>query len=55
MLLHSTQGHLVIIGGAVDLDGECKILKRFVDLAQGRNARIVVLTVASGEPREAGR
>lgn len=45
-------GHLVIIGGAVELEG--KIIETFVDLAGRRNARIVVMTVASGEPRESG-
>jgi cyanophycinase len=38
---------LVIIGGAEDRDAECAILRRFVELAGGPRARIVVTPVAS--------
>ncbi|NLN06342.1 MAG: cyanophycinase [Firmicutes bacterium] len=44
------KGHLVIIGGAEDKEGECEILKRFFALAGGRNARIAVLSTASTDP-----
>lgn len=50
-----SKGILVIIGGAADMSGECKILQRFIDLAQGNDARIVVMTVASGEPEKIGK
>src|SRR3954469_22457929 len=45
-------GHLVIIGGAEDRQGAKTILSRFVELAGGRDAKIVVLTAASAEPKE---
>src|SRR4051812_18265798 len=45
-------GHLVIIGGAEDRQGPKTILSRFVELAGGRDAKIVVLTAASAEPEE---
>jgi cyanophycinase len=46
------RGPLVIIGGAEDKTGDCEILRRFVDLAGGRNARISVIAVASEYPSE---
>ena len=49
-----TQGQLVIIGGAEDKEGDCKILREFVRRAGGVNARIVVMTVATELPREVG-
>ncbi|HZK25231.1 MAG TPA: cyanophycinase [Oscillospiraceae bacterium] len=42
-------GQLVIIGGAEDKEGECIILKRFLSLAGGRKARLVVLSTASAD------
>jgi cyanophycinase len=48
------RGPLVIIGGAEDREGDCKILRRFLELAGGKRAQIVVLTAATSEPREAG-
>ncbi len=47
-------GPLVIIGGAEDRQGPCSILAEFVRLSGGPKARLVVLTVASEHPREAG-
>lgn len=47
-------GNLVIIGGNEDKRGECLILRRFVDIAGGRQARIAVLTTATELPREVG-
>jgi cyanophycinase len=42
-----TAPRLVIIGGAEDRTGECVILRKFVSLAGGAAARIVVLPAAS--------
>jgi cyanophycinase len=46
---HSTaaHGHLVIIGGGEDRKHDKAILSRFVELAGGADARIVVITAAS--------
>jgi cyanophycinase len=52
--LPETHGQLVIIGGAEDREGECKILREFVRRAGGLHARIAVMTVATGLPREVG-
>lgn len=52
--LYSAPGALVIIGGAEDRDRDCKILRRFLQLSGGHQARIVVLTAGTSEPREAG-
>lgn len=49
-----SQGQLVIIGGAEDKEGDCKILREFVRRAGGVNAHIVVMTVATEMPREVG-
>lgn len=40
-------GHLVIIGGGEDRKHDMEILSRFVELAGGAEARIVVITAAS--------
>lgn len=40
-------GHLVIIGGSEDRQHDMQILSRFVELAGGAAARIVVITAAS--------
>ena len=50
----SQSGQLIIIGGAEDKEGECKILREFIRRAGGRNARIVVMTVATSLPGEVG-
>lgn len=47
-------GKLVIIGGAEDKEGDCKILREFVRLSGGMQAHIVVMTVATGLPGEVG-
>ncbi|WP_369797105.1 hypothetical protein [Kamptonema formosum] len=49
-----TRGPLVIVGGAEDKEGECKILREFVRRAGGTKARIVVMTAATELPREVG-
>lgn len=48
------EGKLLIIGGAEDKKGECKILKRFVHEAGGIESRIVVLTAATEYPEQVG-
>jgi cyanophycinase len=45
-IAHS-HGHLVIIGGGEDRKHDKEILSRFVELAGGASARIVVITAAS--------
>ena len=52
--LPETHGQLVIIGGAEDKEGDCKILREFVRRAGGLQARVVVMTVAAGLPAEVG-
>ena len=48
------RGQLVIIGGAEDKQGDCKILREFVRCAGGRQAKVVVMTVATELPGEVG-
>ena len=48
------QGKLLIIGGAEDKDGDCKILREFLRCAGGTKARIVVMTAATSLPGEVG-
>jgi cyanophycinase len=55
MELTQASGRLVSIGGAEDREGEMRILKKFVELAGGENAKIVVLTVATDNPEKAAR
>lgn len=52
MVMKQSVGPLVIIGGAEDKTVEGEILRRFVHLAGGRAARIVVIAVASEYPAE---
>jgi cyanophycinase len=52
--LKRADGQLVIIGGAEDKQGDCVILREFVRRAGGIQARIVVMTVATGLPGEVG-
>ncbi|AHF05709.1 cyanophycinase [Desulfitobacterium metallireducens] len=47
-------GKLLIIGGAEDKKGECKILKRFIQEAGGRESVITVLTAATELPEQVG-
>ncbi|HWJ96024.1 MAG TPA: cyanophycinase, partial [Telluria sp.] len=51
---HSTaaHGHLVIIGGGEDRKHDKEILARFVELAGGAHAKIVVITAASAIAEE---
>jgi cyanophycinase len=50
----NTGGQLVIIGGAEDKEGDCKVLREFVRRAGGTQARVVIMTVATELPREVG-
>jgi cyanophycinase len=52
--LPASYGQLMIIGGAEDKEGDCKILREFVRRAGGLQARVVVMTVATGLPDEVG-
>jgi len=49
------RGNLVIIGGAEDKKGECKILRKVVELSGGKNSCMVILTTATEHPEEVGR
>src|SRR5690606_34033005 len=49
------EGHLLLIGGAEDRKGECRILGEFVVLAGGPVARLVVIAAASREGTALGR
>jgi len=55
MELTQAPGRLISIGGAEDREGEMRILKKFVELAGGKSAKIVVLTVATDNPEKAAR
>lgn len=50
----TTKGQLVIIGGAEDKEGDCKILREFVRCAGGVKAHIAIMTAATSLPREVG-
>lgn len=52
--MNEIRGQLVIIGGAEDKEGDCKILREFVRRAGGVKARIVIMTAATELPREVG-
>jgi len=52
--LQRQSGPLVIVGGAEDKIGECRILREFVRLGGGKNARVLVMTVATELPIEVG-
>ncbi len=47
-------GRLIIVGGGEDRTGDSIILRRFVEIAGGIDARIVVIGTATGEPEELG-
>lgn len=54
MASSENQGKLLIIGGAEDKEGDCKILREFLRCAGGTKARIVVMTAATSLPGEVG-
>src|SRR5436190_2715672 len=43
-------GHLLVIGGAEDKYNERRILKKFLELAGGENAQVLIVPVASDFP-----
>ncbi|MEO6656153.1 MAG: Type 1 glutamine amidotransferase-like domain-containing protein [Pyrinomonadaceae bacterium] len=45
-------GRVFAIGGGEDRDDDCLILKKFVELAGGNKAHVVVLTTASDVPEQ---
>lgn len=47
------RGNLVIIGGAEDKKGECRILKYLVDLTGGPAMKLTILTTATEDPEKA--
>lgn len=49
-----TPGSLLIIGGHEDKTGECVVLRKFVDMAGGRDSLIVIIATATDEPRAVG-
>lgn len=52
--MHRDKGPLVIIGGAEDKSGECRILREFLKLGGGRQAKVLIMTVATQLPIEVG-
>ena len=50
----TSTGQLIIIGGSEDKEDDCTILREFVRRAGGRDAKIVVMTVATSLPGELG-
>ena len=55
MEITKAHGKLIAIGGAEDKTGEMRILKKFVEMAGGEKAKIVVMTVATDDPEKARR
>jgi cyanophycinase len=51
----SKRGKLMLIGGAEDREGECRVLRRFVELIRKKNPHVAVMTVATGNPAEVGQ
>jgi len=47
-------GNLIIIGGAEDKTGECRILKTFMTLSGSAAARLTIITTATEKPLESG-
>ncbi len=48
------RGRLVIIGGAEDKSGRCKVLQKVIELSGGDRASVAVVTVATQKPKEHG-
>ena len=51
---NANPGQLVIIGGAEEKEGECKVLREFVRRAGGTKAKVLIMTAATELPREVG-
>ncbi|HHW32043.1 MAG TPA: cyanophycinase [Clostridiaceae bacterium] len=49
------KGNLLVIGGAEDREGECRILKYFVEISGKEKARLAILTTANENPDTAGK
>ncbi len=49
-----TTGNLLIIGGAEDKKGECRILRHFVDTTGGKAGHIALLTTATESAEKVG-
>ena len=47
------KGALIIIGGAEDKKGDCKILREVIEFAGGREAVFAIITTATERPEEA--
>lgn len=47
------KGALIIIGGAEDKKGDCKILREVIEFAGGREAVFTIITTATERPEEA--
>lgn len=54
MASNENQGKLLIIGGAEDKEGDCKILREFLRCAGGTKAHIAIMTAATSLPGEVG-
>lgn len=54
MASNEVQGKLLIIGGAEDKEGDCKILREFLRCAGGTKAHIAIMTAATSLPGEVG-
>ncbi|QNO14884.1 cyanophycinase [Alkalicella caledoniensis] len=52
--MEKVDGNLLIIGGAEDKTGDCLILKEFVNLAKGRDGKIVIMPTATEQPDKVG-
>src|SRR3954462_7833919 len=50
----SKRGKLMLIGGAEDREGECRVLRRFVELTGKKSPHLVVMTVATDHPEAIG-
>jgi len=48
------KGNLIIIGGAEDKYGECRILKQVAEVIGGNEARLTILTTATQHPDAVG-
>jgi cyanophycinase len=51
---NNASGSLLIIGGHEDKTGDCLILRKFIEMAGGRDSRIVIIATATGQPRTVG-
>jgi len=52
--MQNKTGSLLIIGGNEDKENDCLILRKFIAIAGGRDAKIALITTATELPREVG-